>query len=59
MKKKINLPKLVLNKITIAHLSIDQQQAVAGGKRFSDPLTENPCDPPASILYCSRRSFCC
>jgi hypothetical protein len=59
MKKKNNAQKLVLNKIRIARLTDKQQEHVMGGKRISDPLTENPCDPTPSILYCSRRSLCC
>jgi|GEM_PF-1438851 len=59
MKKRNNAQKLVLNKIRIARLTDKQQGNVVGGKRISDPLTENPCDPPPSIFYCSRRSLCC
>jgi len=59
MKKKTNAQKLMLNKIRIARLTDKQQEQVVGGKRFSDPLTENPCDPTPSLFYCSRRSFCC
>ncbi|WP_161596677.1 class I lanthipeptide [Chitinophaga vietnamensis] len=58
MKKKVNLTKLSLSKKTLAHLSAQQQDGVAGGKLFSDPLTENPCDPTPSMIYCATRKSC-
>ncbi|WP_206156174.1 class I lanthipeptide [Chitinophaga fulva] len=55
MKKKMHLQKLVLSKKIVARLSTLQAGDVVG-RRISDPLTENPCDPVHSMLFCSRRT---
>ncbi|MBO9729673.1 MAG: hypothetical protein J7623_13635 [Chitinophaga sp.] len=53
MKKKIQLPKLVLSKKIIARLSKLSTNNDAG-YLISDPTTENPCDPVHSMFLCTR-----
>ncbi|MBC9934166.1 class I lanthipeptide [Chitinophaga qingshengii] len=55
MKKKMHLQKLVLSKKVVARLSESPTGAVAG-RKISDPLTENPCDPLPSMVFCTRRA---
>lgn len=54
MKKKMHLQKLVLSKKIVARLSTPQAGA-GEGRRISDPLTENPCDPVHS-MFCTLKS---
>ncbi|WP_170137893.1 class I lanthipeptide [Chitinophaga dinghuensis] len=55
MKKKIQLPKLALNKKIVARLTAGPS-LMQGGKFITDPTTENPCDPVPSMVLCTRKS---
>ncbi|MBV8251922.1 MAG: class I lanthipeptide [Chitinophaga sp.] len=56
MKKKIQLPRLVLNKKIVARLTA-APSLMQGGKFITDPTTENPCDP-ISVMMPSCRKIC-
>ena len=52
MKQKTLNKKLVINKITIANLTIREQGAIRGGKK--DTIEDNTCECTAVGLTCAQ-----